>query len=254
MKDIDRICSVICTSAEGVLYVLKKKDFIRKVLHDKTAQKCLEEQILAKANWRALRIEEYIQAVISKKTEEKSNNRKFLAISQSLGEWESSKIPKVSNFISSKPQGPSLEISELAGRKKPNLIPIDKTFFDPNDLKAILKETSVLKLLNPGSHKRNFMILNAVFRQHKKNLGEEHKSRNFSEPNLKKQFDLMAHNEENGEYGRTHKGEYEAKIKESPVQGQKFNPNQQYLILRYPKTHGDPLSQDSDLQKQLIPH
>ena len=34
LKGGDGFCSVICSTSSGVLYVLKKKDFIKQVLHE----------------------------------------------------------------------------------------------------------------------------------------------------------------------------------------------------------------------------
>lgn len=185
VKESERMSSVICTSAIGILYVLKKKDFLKKVLQDKAAQKCLEEQNETKIQWRNKRVEEYIQAVIEKPPP-KPTNLKNLTISQSLYEYEKTRSPKVNaNLISNKPKK-TLDLNEFTKKEKTNLIPIDKSFFDPNQVKEILRETSVLKLLTSGSHKRNFMILNTVFKQQTKNI----KERNHSEPNLEKHFDF----------------------------------------------------------------
>jgi len=211
---------VICTSATGTLYVLKKKEFIRTVLHDKIAHKCLEEQIEAKAQWRNKRIEEYIDAIIEKKPG-KPMKQNMISISQNLFEYEKNKSPKVTNFISNKPKK-AFDISELANRKKTNLTLIDKSFFDPIQLKEILKESSILKLLSSGCHKRNFMILNAVFKQQNKNMKEGKTGRNFSEPNLKKQIEKIffdKNNEFNENVNNENKIRNIKSIKESSLPG-----------------------------------
>lgn len=99
---------------------------------------------------------------------------------------------KNSSIISNKPKK-ILDLSEFIPKKKMLLKPINKNFFDPNELHSILKDSSVLKLLQTGSHKKNFMILNSVIRQQKtkspqKNNEPYKKSRNFSEPNLNNDF------------------------------------------------------------------
>ena len=185
VKESDRNSSVICTSAIGIVYVLKKKDFIKKVLQDKTAHKCLQEQCEIKIHWRNRRVEEYIQAIIEKPPE-KPQKLKSFSISQSLYEYEKNRSPKVTNLISNKPKK-KIDLNDFIKKEKTNLIPIDKSFFDPNQVKEILRETSVLKLLTSGSHKRNFMILNTVFKQQTK----VNKERNYSEPNLEKHFEYL---------------------------------------------------------------
>ena len=126
------------------------------------------------------RIQEFFELLTQKKLEQ-PKHKKSLTVSQGLLEMEKNRTPRNINVISNKPKK-LLDLTDQISKKKQYLIPIDKSFFDPNRLQEILKESSVLKLLSSGSHKRNFMILNAFLKQQ---INPNPKNTNSTKHNVK---------------------------------------------------------------------
>lgn len=152
----------------------------------------MEEQIEAKSQWRNKRIQEYFE-ILEEKNAEGAKIPKNYTITQSFLEFlKKNDVNNQNSIISNKPKK-NFDLSEFIPKKKNFLNPIDKSFLDPIKLQAILKERSVMKLLSSSSHKKNFMILNAILRNRQQNKPKndenenecEKKKRNNSEPNLK---------------------------------------------------------------------
>lgn len=164
----------------------------------------MEEQIEAKSQWRNKRIQEYFE-ILEEKNVVGVKNTKDHTITQSFLEFlKKHDENNQNNIISNKPKK-NFDLSEYIPKKKHFLNPIDKTFIDPIKLQTILKESSVLKLLSASSHKRNFMILNAILRNQQQNKFKTNESqseknkRNNSEPNLKTNLKLFQNKIEKNE-------------------------------------------------------
>ena len=169
LRSQKRKMSVVCNSSVGVLYVLNKEEFTKRVLNDEHTYEVLSEQIAWRSSFFGSRVKKFIstsqemQSVLDKKKEkvidvlEKKNNNQS------------------SEFIARKPPPEKIRTKD---KRRVNLC---NSMIHPEDVVKTLQSSEKMKALGFGaginSPKQNFFMLKAFAKYQEK---EKEKDREIS--------------------------------------------------------------------------
>ena len=170
IEQIPRQHSVICNSISGTVFVIERKEFLKRVLLSQKAKKQLEEQINSKAEWRERRIDEKMEAFNAK-----SEGTKKMVWEGNVDPEEFAMIkgqnPREKNVITNIRDvyfNPFVALQERGKREKVKMIPVMDTIVDPVSLVRSLKDKTFLRQMTTNSPKTNFFILNNLIRQERR--------------------------------------------------------------------------------------
>jgi len=189
IEKLPRQHTVICNSIIGVVYVIERKEFLKRVLLSQTAKKQLEVQITSKSEWREKRIDD----------KEIMNEKMFLKKGGLFSEGnidpeefamikgQSAREKNVITNIRDVYFNPFMVLQIKISKEKVKMIPVMENIVDPVNLVNSLKNKGFLQQMTANTPKRNFFILNNLILQDKRK--EEHtnttkknqiKSKNFA--------------------------------------------------------------------------
>ena len=165
--------TVICNSIIGTVFVIERKEFLKRVLLSQKAKKQLEEQINSKSDWREKRIDEKKESINVQIEGLKKEKR--IQIESNVDPEEFAMIkgqnPREKNVITNIKDvyfNPFMVLEERDNRERVKMIPVMENIVDPVSLVKSLKDKTFLRQMTANSPKRNFFILNNLMKQEKK--------------------------------------------------------------------------------------
>ena len=173
IEQISRQHTVICNSITGTVFVIERKEFLKRVLLSQKAKKQLEEQINSKSDWREKRIDEKKESINVQIEGLKKEKR--IQFETNLDPEEFAMIkgqtPREKNVITNIRDvyfNPFMVLGERENREKVKMVPVMENIVDPVSLVKSLKDKTFLRQMTANSPKRNFFILNNLIKQEKR--------------------------------------------------------------------------------------
>lgn len=173
IEQIPRQHTVVCNSISGTVFVIERKEFLKRVLLSQKAKKQLEEQINSKSDWREKRIDEKKESINVQIQSLKKE--KGVHIESNVDPEEFAMIkgqnPREKNVITNIRDvyfNPFMVLGEKEKREKVKMVPVMENIVDPVSLVKSLKDKTFLRQMTANSPKRNFFILNNLIKQEKR--------------------------------------------------------------------------------------
>lgn len=171
LRSQKRRMSVVCNSSVGVLYVLNKEEFTKRVLNDEHTYSVLFEQIAWRSSFFGSRVKKFIST--SQEMQSALDNKK-----EKVNEVLEKKNLQNSEFIT--PKAPPEKIRSKQDKRRVNLC---NSMIHPEDVVKTLQSSEKMKALGFGagvnSPKQNFFMLKA-FAKYQEKEKEKEKEREVS--------------------------------------------------------------------------